>query len=233
MHCNSCSHQFVRPPVSADEQGMIYSDEYFSKNGDWVCGLWDADYVAAEPQLRAEAREILDMLPLKSGCLLDIGCAGGIFLDEARRCGFQVKGIELNSSMVRCATQTFGIDVVQGRIEDIEMETFDGEFDVITLLDVLEHLPAPNATLQKVARWLKRGGFVFIRGPLSNSPYDHSKEAIRRFLRIRKRLPGYPLDANMFNKRSLQTLLSITGFLVEAWFNETSGFANLLGRCVR
>lgn len=230
MRCSSCSHQFVHPPVSAEDQAAIYSDRYFLDDGDWVCGCWEADYFSAEPQLRSEAREVLDMLPLSSGYLLDIGCAGGVFLDEARRRGFQVKGVELNASMANQARTKFGIDVIQSRIEDIDGQVSAAEFDVITLLDCLEHVPLPNSVLQKAARWLKSDGFVFIRGPLSNSRLVHLKEGIRRSFRLTKQLPGYPLDANTFNKKSLAALLSTTGFAVETWLNETRDFANLLGR---
>ncbi len=97
-------------------------------------------------------------------------------------------------------------------------------------LDCLEHIPTPNAAMRKVAKWLRPYGFVFIRGPLSNSRLAHLKEALRRSLHHVKKLPGYPLDANVFNKKSLAVLLSKTGFVIQRWYNETPSFANLLGR---
>jgi hypothetical protein len=58
----------------------------------------------------------------------------------------------------------------------------------------------------------------------------HFKEEIRRALRLQKQLPGYPLDANMFNKQSLATLLVGHGFGEPVWLQETPSFANLLAR---
>jgi len=139
------------------------------------------------------------MLPAKSGRLLDIGCAGGTFLDEARTEGFEVAGIELNPSMAEHARATYHLDVMISRIEDVPLNTWSRAFDIVTLLDCLEHVPQPLAAIRKIHRWLRPGGHVFIRGPLSNSPIAIAKESLRRILGVAKRLPGYPLDANMFN----------------------------------
>ncbi len=230
MRCRHCSHQFIFPSVTQIEQGMIFTDKYFSALGGWVGNVWDKDYVSAEPELLEEAEEILDILPVRSGRLLDVGCAGGVFLDESRRRGFSVSGIELNESMVRSAKERFGIEPIQSRIEDIEDEKWDMEFDVITFLDVLEHLPAPRAALSKAACWLKPDGYLLLRGPMKNSRLVHAKEMLRRFLKITKRLPGYPLDANQFNMRSMETLLDRTGFKVIEYVNKTGEFSNILAR---
>jgi len=220
----------VHPSVTPEDQALIYSDQYFSKEGDWVCGIFQAGYTESQSQLKEEAHEILDMLPLSSGRLLDIGCAGGVFLNEARTRGFDVFGIELNSSMAAHARSTYHVEVLNSRIEDVVANRWSHHFDVVTLLDCLEHVPQPLAAMSKVADWLRLGGFVFIRGPLSNSRVARMKEGLRRVLRVRKRLPGYPLDANTFNKRSLATLLELSGFETLVWMVETPSFANLLAR---
>lgn len=228
--CTQCTHQFVHPPVTFQDQALIYSDHYFSKEGDWVCGIFPAGYTDAQSQLKQEAHEILAMLPMSSGRLLDIGCAGGVFLNEARTSGFDVCGIELNASMAAHASKTYHLDVLNSRIEDVALKRWFHHFDVITLLDCLEHVPEPRQAMRKIAAWLRPGGFVFIRGPLSNSRVARIKEGLRRALRIGKRLPGYPLDASTFNKRSLQTLLELSGFQPVVWVVVTSSFATVLAR---
>lgn len=228
--CTDCTHQFVYPPVTPQDQAEIYDDQYFSSEGDWVCGLISASYVEAESQLREEAREVLVMLPALRGRLLDIGCAGGVFLDEARSSGYEVAGIELNPLMARYARATYGLDVRNSPIEYVYESEWKCRFDVVTLMDCLEHIPEPRAAMSKIASWLRPGGHVFIRGPLSDSPIARLKESLRRTLRISKQLPGYPLDANTFNRRSLQRLLSDTGFASPSWINARNDFANLLAR---
>ena len=228
--CHECSHQFVFPSVTAADQAIIYGDQYFSRDGDWVCGIFDADYISAEPQLRDEAREILGMIERRGGRLLDIGCAGGFFLDEARKAGFAVAGIELNEVMAAHARDTLSLEVAQGRIEDIPVERFGTPFDVVVILDCLEHIPNPRGLMQKVAAWTRPDATLFIRGPLVNSRVARGKEAVRRMLGATKQLPGYPLDANAFNKRSLGRLIGDAGFRVDAWLKETGSFANLRAR---
>lgn len=228
FRCARCTHQFVHPRISPDEQAVVYDDHYFSRDGDWACGLFEASYAEAEQQLRQEAEEVLGFVPAKSGRLLDIGCAGGVFLDEARRRGFDVRGIELNPTQAKSARDRFGLEVAVGRIEDIPVDRWCETFDAVTILDCLEHIPEPLEALRKVARWTRPGGHLLVRGPLANSRIGRVKEEIRRALRIRKRLPGYPLDANMFNRRSMTAMLETAGFGVMGWFNATPNFANVL-----
>ena len=225
--CSDCTHQFVFPHVTESDQAEIYSDAYFTADGDWACGTLQGGYAEAEAQLVSESRAILAVLPEKSGRLLDIGCAGGTFLLEARATGFRVTGLELNRRQAAAARER-GLEVRNERIEDAPTQW--GPFDIVTLLDCLEHVPAPLEALRKVARWLVPGGAVFIRGPLANGRLGRLKEAVRRITGPSKQLPGYPLDANAFNPRSLEALLLKAGFDKPIWATETEGFGQVWAR---
>jgi cyclopropane fatty-acyl-phospholipid synthase-like methyltransferase len=230
LRCENCSHQFVYPFLTEQEKEEIYDDHYFSQNGDWVCGVWKSSYLEAETQLRKEAREVLDMLPIRSGKLLEIGCAGGFFLDEARKEGFLVTGIELNNSMAKHAREELGLSVVHGRIEDIPLKGFSEEFTAIVLMDVLEHIPKPRDAMERIKAWLIPGGYLLVRGLLANDPIAKLKEVVRRILKKNKRLDGYPLDVNSFTKRSLGCLFEENQLELTSWINDGPDFANLLAR---
>jgi SAM-dependent methyltransferase len=230
MRCAECSHQFIFPHLAERDQRQIYDDQYFSKAGNWACGVFDGDYISSEAELRTEGQSILHMLPARSGKLLDVGCAGGYFLDEARKAGFDVTGIELNRSMVDHARTVLGLDVVCRRIEDIPSDNFKADFDVVVMLDVLEHLPHPRVILNKIAEWTHSGSFLLVRGPLHNDIVAKFKEAARRMVGVKKQLPGYPLDVNSFSKKSLVRLLTLGGFKTFAYIDETRQFANVLAR---
>jgi 2-polyprenyl-3-methyl-5-hydroxy-6-metoxy-1,4-benzoquinol methylase len=215
------------------EQEDVYDDKYFTANGDWVEGVWPLGYVQAEPNVRKEAGEVLDILPRRHGRLLEIGCAGGFFLDEARKRGFDVVGIELNATMATHARTALGLNVIQGRVEDIARSSLGQSFDIVVLMDVLEHIPDPHALFRKVGEWLAPEADMLIRGPLHNDPIAEAKEWIRRLVGIQKELPGYPLDVNGFTKKSLMRLLGQFGFGDFVWINEARDFANLTARRLR
>lgn len=224
--CTTCTHQFVWPQITDAQQEEIYGDEYFSAEGDWACSFFGGvSYEEAEFHLREEAREVLGLIPRRTGTLLDVGCAGGVFLDVARSAGLEVMGIEINERQAESASTRHNLQVLNCRIEDAPENL--GPFDIVTLMDVLEHLPHPASALEKISGWMRPGGILFIRGPLSNSPSARLKETVRRILRLTKRLPGYPLDANMFNRRSLAASLKGPGFRLER-LDASRDFANVV-----
>jgi len=230
VRCANCTHRFVYPFLTRTEQEQVYDDHYFTAKGDWVEGVWPLGYVQAEHNVRKESAEVLDLLPASRGRLLEIGCAGGFFLDEARKRGFDVVGIELNPSMAAHAQAALGLNVIQGRIEDIDSRSMPQSLDVIVLMDVLEHIPDPWALCHKITPWLASDALMLIRGPLHNDPVAKAKEWMRRIAWIEKELPGYPLDVNRFTKKSLTRLLGQFGFGDFEWVKETRGFANLVAR---
>lgn len=230
LRCKRCKHEFVYPLLTHSEQKKIYGDHYFKNGGDWVCGIWDGSYIQNESNLRREAEEVLKMIPLSCGELLEVGCAGGFFLDEARKKGYGVIGIEPNSSMAEFGKAKLSIEVIASPIEMVEENKFSTQFDAIVLMDVLEHIPHPYKAMRKLSAWLKEGGFLLIRGPLSNDPTVKIKQFLRRLIGKQKRLPRYPLDVNWFSKRSLEYLVNQFGINVVSYLDESRGFANVLAQ---
>jgi len=101
------------------------------------------------------------------GRLLDVGCGTGIFLDTMRRHGWQVQGVELNARAAQYSRDRLGLDVFAGPLEQAHYP--DDTFDVVTLWDVLEHLPSPSAALQTFRRILKPDGLLVLRVPNAGS----------------------------------------------------------------
>jgi len=90
--------------------------------------------------------------------LLDIGCDKGYFLDEARRHGYNVLGVE-PSRAARSYCERVGLSVVS------QLSLVTMTFDVITMWHSLEHFPDPNETIRSISRLLNKGGHLFIRVP--------------------------------------------------------------------
>ena len=111
--------------------------------------------------------------------MLDVGCADGFLLDEARRSGYSTMGIEPNASMAAFARQELKLDVRDGRLDQVDLDA--QRFDVVTMTDSLEYLPDPVHDLKRLAEHLAPGGVLFVKVP--NGEYfmlRHRLGAIRR-----------------------------------------------------
>jgi SAM-dependent methyltransferase len=109
-------------------------------------------------------RQLRDINFFKSGGrLLDIGCNIGLFLNEARAAGFDTTGVELNSECAEYARTNFELRVYSDYINNISFE--EGFFDVVTMYDVLEHIPDPQSILNDIRSILKPDGLLVIQSP--------------------------------------------------------------------
>jgi 2-polyprenyl-3-methyl-5-hydroxy-6-metoxy-1,4-benzoquinol methylase len=101
----------------------------------------------------------------RSGRLLDMGCGLGFFLkrvDEAG--GWEGVGCEVSAAAVRFALEKLHLkDVVCSRLERAPLP--DNSFDIITMWDVIDHIPRPDALLVRCHSLLRGGGFCFLRTP--------------------------------------------------------------------
>lgn len=112
------------------------------------------------------AREILNILPLKNGYLLDVGCGLGWVVAEAKKCGFQAVGIDKNKQIV-----SVGREKLKVNLKPVSLEKFFSrkKFDVIILKHVLEHIEKPKPFLKKIHRLLTPGGYLIVSCPNMNS----------------------------------------------------------------
>jgi len=142
----------------------------------------------------------------RPGRVLDIGTAGGSFLAVAKRGGWDVDGIEPSRWLCRWAKNHYGLDVRPGTLEE---HHFPPEsFDLVTLWDVLEHMPQPEETLAACERLLKPGGLLVVNFPdIGSTP-----------ARLMGRRWVFLLAVHLwfFNHRTMQRLLEAKGFRVIA-----------------
>ncbi len=104
--------------------------------------------------------------PLKGTRVLDVGCGGGILADAMARRGAQVLGIDLAEKSLKVAqlhaleAQTPSVDYRAVAAEDLAAQS-PGAFDVVTCMEMLEHVPDPASVVQACAALAKPGGWVF------------------------------------------------------------------------
>jgi 2-polyprenyl-6-hydroxyphenyl methylase/3-demethylubiquinone-9 3-methyltransferase len=98
--------------------------------------------------------------------VLDVGCGGGILADAMARRGAQVLGIDLSVKALRVATlhaleaDTQGVEYREVAAEALAVE-LPGQFDVVTCMEMLEHVPDPASVVAACATLAKPGGWLF------------------------------------------------------------------------
>lgn len=110
-------------------------------------------------------RYISELIP-NYGKLLDIGSGLGYFLKLAQREGWEVTGVEPQSSAAEYCKKKMGIKVQVGFVEDMNIKP--KSFDVVTLWDVWEHVHNPLSFLDRCIEIVKPGGLLVISIPNSS-----------------------------------------------------------------
>ena len=97
--------------------------------------------------------------------VLDIGCGGGILTESLARAGAIATGIDMSADAIRVAKQHAEQTQTSVQYEQIRTEDFatqhEGDFDVITCMEMLEHVPDPLAIICAASKLIKSNGFIF------------------------------------------------------------------------
>jgi 2-polyprenyl-6-hydroxyphenyl methylase / 3-demethylubiquinone-9 3-methyltransferase len=119
---------------------------------------------------------INNKIPLVGKKVIDIGCGGGILAESMARKGAQVTGIDLGEKALKVAelhSLETGIHVHYELIAAEAMaEREAGQYDVVTCMEMLEHVPDPAAIVQACAKLVKPGGRVFF-STLNRNPKSY------------------------------------------------------------
>jgi len=103
---------------------------------------------------------------LKDKHVLDVGCGGGILTDAMARLGAQTLGIDLATKSLKVAqlhaleAQTPNVQYREVSVEALAAEQ-PASFDVVTCMEMLEHVPDPSSVVRACAQLVKPGGWVF------------------------------------------------------------------------
>jgi 2-polyprenyl-6-hydroxyphenyl methylase/3-demethylubiquinone-9 3-methyltransferase len=109
---------------------------------------------------------INSLASIKGKAVLDVGCGGGILSDAMARAGATVTGIDLATKSLKVAqfhaleTQTPNVTYREVSAEAMAAEA-PAQFDVVTCMEMLEHVPDPSSVVKACATLVKPGGWVF------------------------------------------------------------------------
>lgn len=158
VQCRACEMQYVNPRPRPDLIIGGYSDAV------------DPTFVAQNPQriqtFTKFQRYVCDRMGWGSGAqrsFLDVGCAGGASLVAARSLGFESQGVEPSHWMAEFGRREYGVNIRDGILEAGLFP--NSSFDLISMWDVLEHVPDPNAIVGLIHDLLKPGGVYVVTYP--------------------------------------------------------------------
>jgi 2-polyprenyl-3-methyl-5-hydroxy-6-metoxy-1,4-benzoquinol methylase len=154
------------------------------------------------------------------GRLLDIGCGNGRLLYIAKRAGWQVKGLELSAKMAESVRQELDVEVTVGNFLEVSPSADDANaFDVVILRHVLEHLPDPLLTMDRITALLKPDGYLLLEMPnVEAMTKKWSRFVVGAGLYTRK----FPTDfmaghCNEYSLQSMRFLARKTGYRLAHW----------------
>lgn len=155
--CQNCGHMFSS--YSADQ----YYKGYF---GDDVSGNDNFWWNEAHQKMYNDFCK--KYIISKSGKLLDIGCGLGFFVKKVNNYpNWQTFGYEISETAVDFAKNELKLaNIFCGKAEEANFPK--NYFDIITLWDVIEHIPNPDKILNYISSILKEDGFLFIHTPNAN-----------------------------------------------------------------
>jgi 2-polyprenyl-3-methyl-5-hydroxy-6-metoxy-1,4-benzoquinol methylase len=144
---------------------------------------------------------------VKTGNLLDIGCGRGFFLANFIGTHIDYRGIEPRKQVCEEAEKRVGKNkIFCGTLKEANFP--DSHFDIVTMLNLIEHLPNPKENLQEVNRVIKKGGLIFIETPNADSFF--AKILGKRWHAFLEREHHY-----FFTRITLKRILTDTGFTVK------------------
>lgn len=152
--CDACGYVFDSPRPSIAEIAWFYSQ----------AGKYDSWLQQEQARDLLWKRRLRKLLPHRAGgSLLDIGAGIGQFLHHAQPLFTHVTGTEVSSSAVRIAKQKYGLELLAGEVEDLDLPA--NSFDNITLFHVLEHVPDPARLIDRCRDMLRTKGILVIAVP--------------------------------------------------------------------
>lgn len=216
VKCSSCGLLYVNPQ---NAQSLTYDFEENSKRQSRFhemrdlaskrFGLSNEEICSQEEDWRIlhfanRAERVLKYR--NSGRLLDIGCARGLFLANfLDKKSFDISGIEPRHWICEKAAKRLGNRVFCGTLTEAKLP--DAHFDVVTMINLIEHLPSPKDALLEVNRIMKKGALLMVETPdaggfltwIMGGRWFHFLESEHNYF---------------FTKATINDLLSQTGFKI-------------------
>ena len=158
-HCSECGFRFTNPRPDDDQLGKYYDSEEYVSHADEGNNLVNKLYKIARSLTLKSKLKLINKIG-KDKQLLDVGCGTAHFLAYCQQAGWEVSGVEPNELARAQAEEKSNIHIHKD-LSEIE----SGNYSVITLWHVLEHLPNLAQTITQLKTLLAPGGRIILAVP--------------------------------------------------------------------
>lgn len=208
LKCRACGVAYLEPQPDPAQIAIHLADHYIR------------DEVQTEHHFGKGREAVLSRVAARiharksSGNILDIGCAGGYFLNRYfRLSNWKSFGVE-PSKYAAARAKTRGIEVFEGQLSGVELP--EAQFDVVTIFDTFSYFRDPRRDLKTLHNAMKPDGLLVIEQPLATTT------VWRHATRLGRLLGGFPmslLDGGqnfLYGPSSMRLLLEETGYRQQA-----------------
>lgn len=206
-----------------------YTDAYFRSRR--MGEALDDPFATAARSLKGYRRGVRMLGDIGGKRVLDVGCGLGAGSWLMCSKGAYVVGVDVSEDAIAWARNTYSAAASH---ENLHLEYWTvnllngvgsglGQFDVLTVVDVLEHFPPEEGRelISRLVHFLRPGGKLFLHVPVTDNAIDHALVAKNRL--VRKRIRGEVLDhhgdpthAWRYSVKELSDLLSSTGWTTQS-----------------
>lgn len=205
--CQECGMVYLNPRLNLASTYRFYNEA-------WTAIYNQSKFIEESDFTRLDDSINIDNLKLikaargspaseKQPKLLELGFGSGFFLHSASKAGFDVYGVDVDQQNCVRAEKHF-----PGKIfnSDLFAAKFpEGQFDVVYMRDVFEHVPNPKPLLQEISRLLRKGGILFLEVP-------NVEALIYKVVKERHVCIFGFAHLNYWAPDTLKKVLSLTGF---------------------
>ena len=188
LKCTSCGLEWQKKMPTDSELDSIYSEYSQSKFDYDRYDFFNAVYKKY-------------ISKLKKASVLDLGCGLGHFLDILKGKGWDIEGIDMSKSSVKIAKKKLGNKI---HLKSIESFKTSKKYDLILMIDIIEHVRNPDHIMQKVKDLLKKDGLLIMNTP--NTSAILAKISGKTWFQYKREHLYY------FNSSNIKQFLSKNGF---------------------
>jgi 2-polyprenyl-3-methyl-5-hydroxy-6-metoxy-1,4-benzoquinol methylase len=214
VKCTKCSLISIYPQPTPQEIAEMYSDDYFTvadnktHHGDnaYIESIKKTDYSVTIKFIRNQ---------VKSGNILDIGCATGKLLNELKKVGYKVTGIELSKFAAEYGRKEYGINIINKPYDNLLLgnDLKENSMDCIYMGDVLEHFTNPSEAMKLSVKILKKGGILITHVPGTlNLISSRLAFIFYRLTGAQKTMTLPPFHLTEFSPGTLKKMFLMNGF---------------------